>query len=63
MGLEATLFCILFSAIFFMLGLMYKIIADFKSDVITKLDKLQDSFLQHVLAAREKPLRGDQKTS
>ncbi len=55
MSLEATLFSILFAAIFFILGLMYKIISDFKTDVLKKLDKLQDSFLQHVLLPTEKP--------
>ena len=50
MDLQSTLFTILFAAIFFMLGLMYRIIADFRSEVTEKLDKFQESFLAHILS-------------
>lgn len=47
MDLEATLFCILFSAIFFVLGLLYKIISDFRKEMIQKIDNLKELFFRH----------------
>jgi len=47
MNIEATLFCILFSAIFFVLGLLYKIISDFRRELRSSIDKLQNLFFLH----------------
>lgn len=50
MGLEATLFCILFSMIVFVLGLLFKLIADFRKEIFKKMHKTQEMFLEHIHA-------------
>jgi len=47
MDTEAALFCILFTGIFFVLGLLYKIITGFRKDICEKIDKIQELFFTH----------------
>lgn len=63
MDIQCTLFVILFTAIFFVLGLLSKLISDFKREVTQKLDKVQESFTDHLISHSRYPPFTSKKTA
>lgn len=50
MELVSTLFCILFTMIIFILGMLFKLIADFRKEMFKKLHKIQIFYFEHIHA-------------
>lgn len=48
MEMEATLFCILFTMVIFVLGLLFKLVSDFRKEMFIKLHKTQQLFFEHI---------------
>ncbi len=46
--MEHTLLIVLFTGVFFVLGVLYKIISDFKKEMIKKLHDLETMFYKHI---------------
>ena len=61
MKMDATIFVVVFTAIFFVLGLLYKIVEDFQKNICQKLTKLQDLFYEHLICHGVKPRSNREK--